>query len=528
MSDQQALSVSLEVDGLQVDLPAEGNLLDALREQLGIFTLKDGCAPQGQCGCCTVLVDGAPRVACVTPVRRLAGRTVTTLNGTDEGLLDRLVSAFEATGASQCGFCTPGILVRLIGLARKGTPTEDSVRTALSAHLCRCTGVQPIIEAALMALDPSAHLRPSRDPLAGEARATLESGVTQRAGRDIVLGEAGFASDLTANSLVALGTADGGYALADTVSEARTAAAKVQGRNSTAPLRWPLEIPVMRGAVLSLTTTFVEPAHVEPDASRCQPGSEPGSPFANAGAFGAKRSSAVTTDAQRLAEEQGRSLVAMWPREEVVRRGKKRPPLALSLRQDGTGVLRVGRTPGSDDLETYLGTLASALEGVEVEVVDIVGPPVGTSHRGAILAEVFAARGALRAAADGTVEVSTPNGARARARISEDGTVELWVAAGLPLCPITLRSYAIGAAHQALGMVRSEALAVDSDGVIHDLTIRSFGILTPKETPRFTVLIDETDQRESMPGGGAVLAATMGAAWVAEGLGTHWPTRGAH
>jgi xanthine dehydrogenase small subunit len=211
----------------------------------------------------------------------------------------------------------------------------------------------------------------------------------------------------------------------------------------------------------------------------------------------------------------------------VVRRGKKRPPIALSLRADGTGSLRVARTPGSDDLAAHLATLAPSLDGLDVEILDVAGPPIGTSHRGAVLAEVLAARGALTAAEDGSVEVTSPNGAVARARIAEDGTVQLWVAAGQPLCAITLRSYVIGAAHQGLGMVRSEALAVDAEGVVHDLTIRSFGILTPKETPRFSVLIDEADDRAPMAGGGAVLAATMGAAWVAEGRTAKWPTRGA-
>src|SRR5436305_8092760 len=87
-----------------------GSLLDALREQLGVRSAKDGCAPQGQCGCCTVWVDGAPRVACVTPVRRVEGRAVTTVDGLDPALRARFSDAFVATGASQCGFCTPGIV----------------------------------------------------------------------------------------------------------------------------------------------------------------------------------------------------------------------------------------------------------------------------------------------------------------------------------------------------------------------------------------------------------------------------------
>src|SRR6266542_3393542 len=98
-------------DGREIDLPDDsGTLLEVLREHLHIHTPKDGCSPQGQCGCCTVLVDGQPRVACVTPAARVAGRAVTTFEGLDPELQEELVGAFVATGASQCGFCTPGIL----------------------------------------------------------------------------------------------------------------------------------------------------------------------------------------------------------------------------------------------------------------------------------------------------------------------------------------------------------------------------------------------------------------------------------
>jgi xanthine dehydrogenase small subunit len=520
--------VELVVDGHAVALDAEGTLLEALREQLGILSPKDGCAPQGQCGCCTVLVDGAPRVACVTPVRRLAGRSVTTLEGLDPALLDRLVGAVEATGASQCGFCTPGILMRLAGSGRTGGPSEERIANALSAHLCRCTGVQPLVEAALLALDPEAELPAPRDPAAAQARATLESGVAQRAGRDVVLGRAGFAADRLEGAVVALATEDGGYALGPTPSAARRAATKVQGRNSTRAISWPLEPPDLEGAVLQLATTFVEPAYLEPDASRCSPGGEAGPAQANAGAFGAKRRSAVVEDARRLADEHGGDVVAVWPREEVVRRGKKRPPLALALRADGTGALRVATTPGSDDVASFLASLGPALRGLEVEVVEVPGPPIGTSHRGAVLAEVLAARAALEVDDEGWARVGWPDGgARAAARVVPDGTVELAVAAGAPLCAVTLRSYAIGAAHQALGQVRSEALALDADGRVVDLTIRSFGILGPKATPRFVVAIDEDDDRDPVPAGPAVLAATLAAAWAAEGLVPRWPTRGA-
>ena len=96
------------------------SLLDALRDELGCRSVKDGCSPQGQCGCCTVWVDGAPRVACVTPIRRVAGRDVTTLEGLSDEQTARWSEAFVAHGASQCGFCTPGIVMRLAALEDGG------------------------------------------------------------------------------------------------------------------------------------------------------------------------------------------------------------------------------------------------------------------------------------------------------------------------------------------------------------------------------------------------------------------------
>src|SRR5579862_1526087 len=110
--DTHGVAVPLVVDGREVCARDEGaSLLEFLRDELGVRSAKDGCSPQGQCGCCTVLVEGAPRVACVTPVRRVAGRQVTTIAGMPEA--GRWAEAFTAHGASQCGFCTPGIIVRL-------------------------------------------------------------------------------------------------------------------------------------------------------------------------------------------------------------------------------------------------------------------------------------------------------------------------------------------------------------------------------------------------------------------------------
>ena len=102
---------------VEIDAQPEETLLDALRERIGLVSVKDGCAPQGQCGCCTVLVDGEPRVACVTPLVRVAGRAVTTVEGLEPQVRERVAASFVASGGSQCGFCTPGIVMRFAGSA---------------------------------------------------------------------------------------------------------------------------------------------------------------------------------------------------------------------------------------------------------------------------------------------------------------------------------------------------------------------------------------------------------------------------
>jgi xanthine dehydrogenase molybdenum-binding subunit len=125
------------------------HLLAALRTECGITSTKDGCAPSGQCGCCTVLIDGKARVACVTAVDKVAGSEVTTLEGFDPAEVDRLATTFAATGALQCGFCTPGIVVRTKSLLdKKGADlTRDEAAKHLGAHLCRCTGYTKILDA---------------------------------------------------------------------------------------------------------------------------------------------------------------------------------------------------------------------------------------------------------------------------------------------------------------------------------------------------------------------------------------------
>src|SRR4051794_29452350 len=98
---------------------AHPHLLGALRNELGVLSPKDGCSPSGQCGCCTVLLDGKAVVSCQIDLERAAGKEVVTLEGFDDSERARLADAFAATGALQCGFCTPGILVRVKSLLDK-------------------------------------------------------------------------------------------------------------------------------------------------------------------------------------------------------------------------------------------------------------------------------------------------------------------------------------------------------------------------------------------------------------------------
>jgi xanthine dehydrogenase small subunit len=481
-----------------------------------------------------VWVDDAPRVACVTPVRRIAGRRVTTVEGLPAAQRDRWASAFVAHGASQCGFCTPGIVMRLASLQGAGgaaPPTRRDIEGALRAHLCRCTGWQSIVEAAAdaLGLGPSSAGPVVRDPVLAAWRAQVEGPAFQTSGATVVLGDGGFADDAAPpGALVQLG-ADA--LLAPSMRAARAGRGRVQGRNSTVPLSHPVEVPAGEWA-LTLQTTWVEPAYVEPDASWCRPGGIPASPLANGGAFGGKRSSPVAARARELADETGEAVRVLWRREDVVRLGPKRPPLAVALRPDGTGILRVGRTPGSADLAPLSARLHDLCPGLRLEEVEVPGPPVAPGLRAAGWAEALAACHVLGAGpgAEGTgrAHVTVPGAGSARVDVrtgeGERGRVVVDVWAGEVLCPVTLRSYALGAVHQALGMVWSEGIAVDDKGGPVDLTIRSFGILGARDMPEVVVRLHEED-RWPVNGSDAVYVATLAAAWAAEGLPARWPTR---
>ena len=141
---------TLTINGQSVTIQGDHeHLLAALRDELGIMSPKDGCSPSGQCGCCAVLVDGRARVACQTSLERSAGCEVLTLEGVSAEERNRMADVFAACGALQCGFCTPGILIRTKSLVdRKGSElTREEASRHLGGHLCRCTGYTKILDA---------------------------------------------------------------------------------------------------------------------------------------------------------------------------------------------------------------------------------------------------------------------------------------------------------------------------------------------------------------------------------------------
>jgi len=127
-------------------------LLDVLREELQLTGTKEGCG-EGECGACTVLIDGQIVNSCLVPVAQVNGCDVTTIEGVaDEGQLHAVQQAFIDHGGAQCGICTPGMVLAAIDLlARNPTPTEDDIREGLAGNLCRCTGYMKIFESVVKA-----------------------------------------------------------------------------------------------------------------------------------------------------------------------------------------------------------------------------------------------------------------------------------------------------------------------------------------------------------------------------------------
>ncbi len=360
------------------------------------------------------------------------------------------------------------------------------------------------------------------------------------------LGDGGFADDTAPRDATVAVPCPSGFAgdsiaaaghdwvIGASLAQARAQAGKVQGRRTTVADRPPLPVPPAPAGGVTLATSWVEPAYLEPDASWCEPGGVPASSLANGGAFGGKVDLLAPRAAQELAAKLGRPVRVVFAREDVVRLGPKRPPIAA------TAVVRDGRVEirGTTMLvpPVYRGPYALEVD-TAWDVVTVPGPPVSNRLRAAGLAEQqVLVEGAIATAGldrltlvdarGASVLLDTlaesEDGALAGARVELDPAsgavtrVLVRVDAGDPLDDTVLRSYVIGATHMALGWVLTEGLAVDDEtGEVLDLTIRSFGIIRPKNMPRVDVEIVDSRATPRAQAGDAAFAAVAAASWNA-------------
>ncbi len=155
----QGYRFTLNGEAVELEVPGMRRLLDALREDLGLTGTKEGCG-EGECGACSVLVDGAVVDACLVPVCQVEGSDVRTVEGMADpitGALSPLQQSFLDLGGAQCGICTPGMLMAARAfLDDGGEPTDEAIREAIAGNLCRCTGYTKIIEAIAAASEAGA------------------------------------------------------------------------------------------------------------------------------------------------------------------------------------------------------------------------------------------------------------------------------------------------------------------------------------------------------------------------------------
>jgi len=219
MSTESIQRVSLRVNGREVDVRGDHpHLLAALREELDITSPKDGCSPSGQCGCCTVMIDGKPVVSCQQSLEKVAGKSIVTLEGVDDAERDRYAESFAACGGLQCGFCIPGIIMRAKGqVDKKGDRlTKSDMAKHLGANLCRCTGYVKVLDA----IEAVALNRPL---VATQPGGVGSSGMKYEA-RDLALGDRGYVDDIRIPGMLHAALHLTAHARADVVSIDTTAA----------------------------------------------------------------------------------------------------------------------------------------------------------------------------------------------------------------------------------------------------------------------------------------------------------------
>lgn len=190
------MSIRFDLNGEshEVSPRDDESLLETLRERCGITSLKDGCSPQGQCGCCLALVDGKAVVTCAQKATKAEGKSITTLDGLPEEERKLIADSFSAAAGLQCGFCTPGLALRAHHLVGKNpSPSREEIAKGIDVHLCRCTGYTKVIDAIDL------YARAKRN----EAEVVVEEdgGVGKRLNRyqahELVLGQRDYVCDMT-------------------------------------------------------------------------------------------------------------------------------------------------------------------------------------------------------------------------------------------------------------------------------------------------------------------------------------------
>src|SRR5437867_2013802 len=193
------MDLTLNGHPVSLEIRDGASLLELLREVCGLTSVKDGCAPEGSCGACTVLVDGKAVVSCAQPAARAAGRSIVTQEGLGSDERERWADCFVASGASQCGFCSPGIVMKAEALlAKNPDPSREEIARALAGNLCRCTGYVKIVDAVRFAA------RAKRgDPIPQpEQSGRVGSRTGRYQGRELALGDKPYVNDLKAEGML--------------------------------------------------------------------------------------------------------------------------------------------------------------------------------------------------------------------------------------------------------------------------------------------------------------------------------------
>jgi xanthine dehydrogenase molybdenum-binding subunit len=188
-----AVDIKLNGEPKRLEVAPGESLLDALRERCGVTSPKDGCQPQGQCGCCLVLVDGQPKTSCAMDAEKANGKSIVTLEGLSEEERTITAKAFASAAGLQCGFCIPGIAMRAKHLIDKNpNPTRDEIAKAIDGHLCRCTGYVKIID-AIELIAKARRGEPIPEPITD---ARVGASFERYKARELALGDRPYVADM--------------------------------------------------------------------------------------------------------------------------------------------------------------------------------------------------------------------------------------------------------------------------------------------------------------------------------------------